>query len=505
MATAKKKSISLKEKFEIISKIQSGMKQTHISEQFSLPKSTVNTIWKNRETLKRQFESSEYSNDSKRFRPANHKDVDEALLQWFKQARNNGIPVNGPLLLAKADALAAALNDVSFKATTGFIDRWKTRHGITFKKICGEERSVSPQDTEKWLNITLPQLLGRFSPEDVYNLDETGLFYKLKPDKTLEFKGHKCSGGKKSKERLTVLVGASMVGEKLPLLVIGKAKSPRCFKGVRNLPLEYTANRNAWMTGDIFEDYLKKWNSKLHKAHRSVLVIVDNCTAHPPCLSLSNIVLKFLPPNTTSKLQPCDQGIIQSLKVHYRYQLLQKLLLAMDNVDDIKISVLDAMQWLQYAWDQVTPTTIQNCFHHVGFRADSSAPIEDDNSEPDISGVLDELKENGMNIDCEGDEFAAIDSTVITTGELSDQDIAASIQETTQELGDAEDQLDDDDPVLVPTYSEYKTAVDVVKRFVTCMSSNPQDMVAVQTLEHLLFTMKREQQQTTLDSFLQTN
>ena len=90
----------------------------------------------------------------------------------------------------------------------------------------------------------------------MYNLDETGLFYKLKPDKTLEFKGQKCSGGKKSEERLTVLVGASMAGEKLPLLVIGKSKSPRCFKGVRSLPLEYTANRTTWMTGDIFQDYL---------------------------------------------------------------------------------------------------------------------------------------------------------------------------------------------------------------------------------------------------------
>ena len=215
-----------------------------------------------------------------------------------------------------------------------------------FKKVCGEERNVSPHNAENWLSITLPELLGRFLPEDVYNLDETGLFYKLKPDKTLDFKGHKCSGGKKSKERLTVLVGASMTGEKLPLLVIGKAKNPRCFKGVRNLPLEYTANRNAWMTGDIFKDYLKKWNSKLSKAHRTVLLIIDNCPAHPPRLSLSNIVMKFLPPNTTSKLQPCDQGIIQSLKVHYRFQLLQKLLIAMDSNDDIKISVLDAMQWL---------------------------------------------------------------------------------------------------------------------------------------------------------------
>ena len=53
------------------------------------------------------------------------------------------------------------------------------------------------------------------------NADETGLFYKLRPDRTLAFKGEKCSGGKKAKDRLTVLVGASMSGVKLPLLVIG--------------------------------------------------------------------------------------------------------------------------------------------------------------------------------------------------------------------------------------------------------------------------------------------
>ena len=48
MGAVKKISISLKEKFEIISKIHIGMKHTYISEQLSLPNSTVNTIWKNR-------------------------------------------------------------------------------------------------------------------------------------------------------------------------------------------------------------------------------------------------------------------------------------------------------------------------------------------------------------------------------------------------------------------------------------------------------------------------
>ena len=63
----------------------------------------------------------------------------------------------------------------------------------------------------------------------------------------------------KQKDRVTVLVGASMSGEKLPLLIIGKSKSPRCFSGIKSLPLEYKANAKAWMTGEIFREWLQKW------------------------------------------------------------------------------------------------------------------------------------------------------------------------------------------------------------------------------------------------------
>ena len=239
-------------------------------------------------------------------------------------------------------------------ATTGF--RWKKRHGIVMKKVSGEAASVA-EDMQPWLDVVLPHLLSNYKPEDVYNVDETGLFYKLKPDKSLSFKTEKCVGGKKAKDRFTVLVGESMAGEKLPLLVIGKLKSPRCFSGVRSLPLECNANAKAWMTGHLFSQWLDKWNGKLALKNWHVLLVIDNCPAHPHNLSLSNIKIVFLPPNTTAKLQPCDQGIIQSLKVHYYYQLLKNVLQAMDSGVELKISVLDAMQWLKIAWEKVTSTT----------------------------------------------------------------------------------------------------------------------------------------------------
>lgn len=56
------------------------------------------------------------------------------------------------------------------------------------------------------LSSELKKLLCDYNPKDIFNADETGLFFCLLPDKMLEFKGVNCKGGKCSKDRLTVLV-----------------------------------------------------------------------------------------------------------------------------------------------------------------------------------------------------------------------------------------------------------------------------------------------------------
>jgi hypothetical protein len=57
----------------------------------------------------------------------------------------------------------------------------------------------------------------------------------------------------------------------------------------------------------------------------NVLLIMDNCSAHISLMQLASVVtlrnttVFYLPPNTTSKIQPCDAGIIRSFKAYYRH------------------------------------------------------------------------------------------------------------------------------------------------------------------------------------------
>ena len=74
---------------------------------------------------------------------------------------------------------------------------------------------------EKWLEEKWPEIREEYDPEDIWNGDETGLFYRALPNKTLAPGDKPASGGKVQKERVTAFVVCNSVGEKKKLLIIG--------------------------------------------------------------------------------------------------------------------------------------------------------------------------------------------------------------------------------------------------------------------------------------------
>jgi hypothetical protein len=126
------------------------------------------------------------------------------------------------------------MNTGNFSASNGWVSRFKDRHGLVFKKLVGESAEVSAESTDAWLE-SLPSLMQGYEPCDVYNADETGLFFNVLPDRTLVYKGESCHGGKHSKDRLTVLLCVNSNGsDKQVLSVTAKSPKPSASRTLKN-------------------------------------------------------------------------------------------------------------------------------------------------------------------------------------------------------------------------------------------------------------------------------
>ncbi len=250
-----------------------------------------------------------------------HQQMEDALFIWLNTMLSKHVAVSDMMLTEKAKQFGADLGITDFGYSTGWLKGFKARRGIKSHTYHGESESADMALVQQGRE-SLQQTLSRFMPDDIYNMDETGLFFRLGPNSTLATGAVK--GTKKKKDRLTVALCCNSTGtDKLIPLVIGKAKRPRCFgkKGTFNpeIYVQYLANTKAWMTSPIYQQWLRDLDRRMRIANRHICLLVDNAPSHiHEGLEFTNITVVFLPPNTTSHIQPCDAGIIKNFKLKYR-------------------------------------------------------------------------------------------------------------------------------------------------------------------------------------------
>ena len=376
---------------------------------------------------------------------------------------------------------------------------------MSFKTIAGESRSVTEDMTAPWSETTLPTILSRYPLENIFNADEFGLFFQCLPNKSLHMKGEKCSGGKHSKVRLTGLAAGNALGERLPMFVIGKSAKPRCFKGVKTLPCRYRSQKKSWMSGELFEEWVRELDRKFFVAKRKIALIIDNCTAHPHVENLEWVELIFLPPNTTSQTQPMDQGIIRALKAKYRSLAVRKMIKALDEKASIpKFSILAAMFMLRKAWDDIADQTFTNCFRKSGISQKDAQKAINEDDDPFKNLASNEVEEDPIpTLDAElsyikrkfpdhidstisTEDFIDFDIEVSTShGRLTTADIIADITGAEDEELDDEDEDDkDEDKVTRPTADQVQSAITVLEDL-SLFSKFGEDMiVSLKNLNH---------------------
>lgn len=230
-----------------------------------------------------------------------------SMLAFYKLNDGKAILTDG-LLLEEARSIRdrMKISETELRISNGWLEKFKLRHGITQHTLHGEADSVNRAELTV-SQMEFADLIGKYNPENVFNFDESALFYRLPPNKTLATL--KRSGTKAEKERVTVGLCCNLPGsEKMDPVVIGKAERPLAFRKVQiaNVAFKYYNNRTAWQTRATFGDWLRHFDAKMYG--RKVLLLIDNASSHYVSYQSRNVKVMFLPPNMTSKIQPLDAG-----------------------------------------------------------------------------------------------------------------------------------------------------------------------------------------------------
>ena len=81
------------------------------------------------------------------------------------------------MLQTKVLMIAKHIEIDNFNASNGWLEKLKLRHGIEFKHLCGESAEVNNEIACSFKR-KLPKLCEEYSSNDIFNYDETDLYYK---------------------------------------------------------------------------------------------------------------------------------------------------------------------------------------------------------------------------------------------------------------------------------------------------------------------------------------
>ena len=208
----KRKCLTLDERVEVVKLLESGQSSRVIAAKLGVGRTQIQNVCKRKREIMEEYDSNS-NPESKRVRRVTANDeINELCYKWFVDATSRQVNVSGPLLQQKALKIASELNIESFKASNGWLEAFLKRHNIVFKTMSGERGTVDMTTVDSWKE-RLPTVCEGYSPSDIFNMDETGLFYRDTTKSTYFQKGDTCAGGKRSKERITVALCASMTGK----------------------------------------------------------------------------------------------------------------------------------------------------------------------------------------------------------------------------------------------------------------------------------------------------
>uniref|UniRef100_A0A8C5RHA3 HTH CENPB-type domain-containing protein n=1 Tax=Laticauda laticaudata TaxID=8630 RepID=A0A8C5RHA3_LATLA len=391
--------IEMKVKKEIIEKYERGLRVTDLAAEYNKPKSTISTILKQKKAIKAANVARGVTMLTKQ-RPQVLEEVEKQLLVWLNKKQLAGDSVSEVVICEKARMIYGNLRQ-KYASSSGESDEFKASRGW-FEWFCqknGAHNTVrhgeaASSDTPAAAAEAFTKDFAKFMeaegyvPQQVFNCDQTGLFWKKMPKRTyITQEEMAMPGHKPMKDRLTLLLCANASGDlKIKPLVVYQYENPHAFKqhnvNKTRLPVMWRANTKGLVTRSLFLEWLheafvpaaREYLSDNHLPERCLL-LMDIALAHSPSLvdlmdnEYDFIEVKFIPTNMTPLLQPMDQQIISIFKKLYTkglftrcFNVTEDTSLTLREFWKNHFNIVHCLSLIDKAWEDVTSWTLNSAW-----------------------------------------------------------------------------------------------------------------------------------------------
>jgi hypothetical protein len=311
------------------------------------------------------------------------------IVDWIRKQRADNIQVDDDGMITQAIAIASANKIKKFEASDGWFTAFKKRHNIVLRMVTSYTRKYTDAQLDEKQREYVTALIQEIQSKEVsctyiFNMDETPIFKDTPPRRTYDFRGVNSTPIKTTnhvKDRLTLVLCVSILGEILPPLLIFKSVAANASQFVKTVDtrgrtLYHCGQSKAYNNGEIMEKWIREIflpNCKV-PADAASMLTMDNVSFHknPACaaaLLANKVVVNTFPPNTTCRLQPLDHSINGNIKrrlCSFWTRWMRRpnpTLTPQGNLQQPQRDVI--MKWVLDAVEEVGAAAVRRSFRHL--------------------------------------------------------------------------------------------------------------------------------------------
>ncbi|KRY55947.1 Tigger transposable element-derived protein 6, partial [Trichinella britovi] len=356
----KRTRITIAEKREVIELLKQNYSANDIAQRYQISRSTVFLIQRNSQRLLNPcLQESLFA-----IRPGKYALVEAVLEEWLVRERALNHTISASVIQYEALQIANQLNLNNFKASNGWLSRFKNKLCLNHYRWLSKERLL-PGVIEEWQKNVLDVVCAKYQPDDIFAADQIELYFRREGENKF-YCGVLFDNIENTCEKISTLLAVCMSGScKIAPVIVSSAEDEEV-ECKSSSEFQYCYQENGDISESVFKEWLKSMDEWFLSHGRKICLLISDIFSYARDLPLNAVEIIFCPRSARYYLHPCYQGIFDVLIANFG-KLHAKHLYEVKKYDKDFVDTAAQINFIIEATSGIDSEILLHAFRRCGF------------------------------------------------------------------------------------------------------------------------------------------